>query len=179
MINHKKHEIIKESRRGIYMMSIIQKILDGICAIVILCILTFSLLYGIGVKPYLMVTGSMDPTIPIGSICFINTNYSFQKLATQDIIMYQTPKQRVIHRIIEKKEDGYKTKGDANSKEDVKTITSDLYLGKYVFSIPKLGYFTSKIDGPIEKGIFLTCLIILFSVDYLVHYATKQKVPRE
>ena len=76
------------------MIDTIRKLLDAICIGILLLLLIVGALYMWGVKPFLMITGSMEPNIPVGSICFIDTNYDYEKIRVNDIIMYQTPKQK-------------------------------------------------------------------------------------
>ncbi len=158
---------------------LIRKVIDFTCFIITTVIIMISILFLMGMKPYVMITGSMRPTIPVGSVCFIDTTYPFSQLEKQDIIMYKSINQNVIHRIIEKNDDSYKTKGDANSKADRIEVTQEIYLGKYNFSIPKIGFLTSKIDTSFEKGIFSISLITIYFIDYLLHYVKKRRVPRK
>ncbi len=157
------------------MMNIIQKVFDLICIVIFLAVSLLSILYIIGIKPFIMITGSMEPTIPVGSICFIDTKYSYQLLEKEDIIMYQAVNQKIIHRIVEKRDGIYKTKGDAKEKIDVVDITPSIYLGKYIFSIKKVGFLTSRIDNSKEKIIFLVVIISIYIIDYLIHCKNRQK----
>lgn len=153
----------------------IRILLDIVCTTILLIMITISILYIKGIKPTIMVTGSMNPEIPIGNLCFVDTNYDYEKIQINDIIIYKVPKQKVMHRVVSKNENGYKTKGDANQKVDKAVITRELYLGKYLFSIPKIGLFFQKVQTPISKAIFITFLISLYIIDYLMHYAEKNR----
>lgn len=44
------------------------------------------------------------------------------------------------HRILSKTEEGYQTKGDANTDPDSGTIPAENIRGTYLFCIPYLGY---------------------------------------
>lgn len=161
------------------MIRVIRKVLDVICLAIAIIIISITVMYKKGIIPYVIVTGSMEPKIPVGSMCFIDINYPFQDIQVNEIIMYQSQNQKIIHRVIEKKETSYRTKGDANSKADRADITQEIYLGKFLFSISKVGYFTGKLQSSVSKGIFVTCLIALYILDYLMHYAKKQKKCKE
>ncbi len=57
-----------------------------------------------------------------------------------DVIVYPNKnyKYPIIHRVVEKNKDNYKTKGDHNPREDPIEITQPI--GKAILRIPKLGY---------------------------------------
>ena len=119
-------------------------------------------LYLVGIEPSVMLTGSMNPKIPVGSVCFINKNYSYDKIKVNDIIAYTEPGQRVVHRVIAKENGGYKTKGDNNKRADIAVITTENYYGKYVFSIPYLGYISTGLQS--RQGKFLVVGFVVFIV---------------
>ena len=123
----------------------------------------------IGIEPTIMLTGSMKPQIPVGSICFINKNHSYNELKVNDIIVYETPQYRVVHRIVRKTDKGYKTKGDNNKKEDVALITKDIYYGKYIFSIPYVGYIASNLQNKYGKFFLIAFIIFVVAANYYLN----------
>ena len=153
----------------------IRILLDIFCFIFIAISIGVAILFISGIHPMIIISGSMEPMIPTGSICFVDTNYSFEDVKETDVIVYRAPQQKVMHRVIEVTEEGLRVKGDANEQEDKVTITKGMYVGKYVFSITQLGYITMRLQTPISKAIFLTFIIALFVIDYLMHYAAKRK----
>lgn len=122
-----------------------------------------------GIEPTVMLTGSMNPQIPVGSICFINKNHSFNDLKVNDIIVYKTPQYRVVHRIVRKTDEGYKTKGDNNKKEDVAVITKDIYYGKYIFSIPYIGYIATNLQNPFGKFFLIAIIVFVVVANYYLN----------
>lgn len=127
----------------------------------------------VGIEPNIMLTGSMKPQIPVGSICFINKKYSYNNLKVNDIIVYTTPQYRVIHRIVRKTNEGYKTKGDNNKREDVAVITKDIYYGKYLFSIPYVGYIVTKLQNKYGKFLLVAFVIFLVAANYYLNRKEK------
>lgn len=78
--------------------------------------------------------------------------YGTKKIEKGDVIVYNgMHKYPIIHRVIEKNPEAYKTKGDNNPSTDPKLATD--VIGKAVFRIPFLGYtkiiFTKIVEGSI------------------------------
>lgn len=111
-----------------------------------------------GYKLYTVQSGSMEPSIRVGSIVLIKAE---EKYNQGDIITYKSesdrnnPKPQITttHRIVslEEKDEGvfYKTKGDANNSADASLIDKDLVLGKVIFSLPFAGYVASFSQTPL------------------------------
>lgn len=134
--------------------------------IIILFLVGFSALVLVmvlmGKEPATIISGSMRPKMPIGSICFIDKDHPFEDFKVGDIIVYNSKGKKIVHRIVEIKEDGYKTKGDANSKVDVVTVNKDLYYGKCIFYIPYVGLLVMAFQSTTGKIIFVILLLLLF-----------------
>ena len=94
------------------------------------------------VRPYVVQTGSMTPTIPVGSVCFVNQHISYQNIHTGDIIAFKLGgNATVTHRVVKIQADGMTTRGDANHVEDASLVTKENYVGKTIFWIPEVGNF--------------------------------------
>lgn len=76
-----------------------------------------------GVRPMLVVSGSMEPTFPIGSFV-ITEAVSAEKVEVGDVVGYWTGNRFVginpiiLHRVIAITEEGYLLKGDNNETAD-------------------------------------------------------------
>ncbi len=151
------------------MRNIFKKIVGFITILFVILSVLIILMPLIGIEPTVMLTGSMKPVIPVGSVCFVDKNYSYDKLKENDIIAYQTPKYIVIHRIIEKNDKGYRTKGDHNKKADVKTITKDIYYGKLVFAVPYLGYVATNLQNKYGKFLLIAFIVFVVVVNYYLN----------
>ena len=156
------------------MTKLISIILNIISTIMTFVILACLVMYFIGIKPTIVTSGSMEPTIKVGSVCFIDTKYPLEDLKIDNIIVYKLPTQKVIHRIVEINEGKIKTQGDANEHVDIAVITKDNYYGKYLFSIEKLGYLNKELQTTTGKTIFVTVIIIIYVLQYLFNYAVKK-----
>lgn len=134
---------------------------------VVLCgVLLTAALYGprlFGCQPYVVLSGSMEPLIHTGSLVYIDSRD--KDVQTDDIIAYERNDISVVHRVIEVTEEGYRTKGDANSTRDMGKVTESQVLGKYLFSIPAAGYLLSWIGShTLRLGPVKVPLIILIAI---------------
>jgi signal peptidase len=98
-----------------------------------------------GFYPFVVLSGSMEPKVHTGAVAYINLNDT--NVQPGDIVMYQTGESiYVIHRIKEIDSNGlYVMKGDANENVDFIPVSQEKIRGKFMFSIPGLGYLISKI----------------------------------
>ncbi len=101
----------------------------------------------IGIQPYVILSSSMEPVIPSGSLIYVNTRDRQAK--TGDIVTFTMTggnyEITVTHRIVGEAEGGYVTKGDNNQVEDLSLLTSDQIVGTYMAGIPHAGYWMSKV----------------------------------
>ena len=86
----------------------------------------------------IVVSGSMEPTVKTGSLAVISKE--IEEVKEGDIISYDLGSKKVLHRVIEVKKEGFITKGDNNKSEDFGIISNNKVNGKYLFSIPLIGY---------------------------------------
>lgn len=97
----------------------------------------------LGVKPTVIYSGSMQPTLHVGDIALIQKTDT-KTLKQGDIIQFTTNNLTVVHRILTiTQQDNntlYTTKGDANQDPDANPITSAQIFGKSVFTIPFIGW---------------------------------------
>lgn len=139
------------------------------------------------IEPRIVLSGSMEPKIHTGSICFINKKVPYDKIKTGDIIAFKAGKNTMVtHRVISVTNAGFETKGDANKVSDGISTNKTNYRGKTILSIPYAGlvdyerlldYLTERTyagDGLQETN--LTGLkFTLKGVDYEVLEHTKDK----
>lgn len=120
------------------------------------------------IRPYVVLSGSMEPVIHTGSVVWINEND--KDVAVNDIIAFRLDDSiAVTHRVIDIQDDYIYTKGDANEAPDLSPITINQVMGKYFISVPLLGYITVDLNGNIFKVIFYVSIIftILFANSFL------------
>lgn len=134
------------------------------------------------IQSFVVITGSMKPIIHIGSVALV------QKIPTSDlkkgdIIAFDNPKNKyqvIIHRIVDVKPTivskislpFFITKGDANSSKDDWEVVPGAVKGKYIVSVPYLGYVLSEVKKPLGFlfiiGIPSLILIFIFAFQLVV-----------
>ena len=130
-------------------------------AVVTIIAALFSVIVFLDMNPYVIVSGSMEPELPVGSLCLIDCQQ--KEPETGDIISYKAGDSVITHRVAEVTDEGYVTKGDANNSKDPGLVKPKQIFGTCVFSIPKAGYAVMFFRSP--KGIVLTItFVICFSL---------------
>ena len=98
-----------------------------------------------GIRPYIVLSSSMEPVMPSGALAFINTKDREAEMG--DIVTFEMPvseeegdeKLTVTHRVADVMGDYIVTKGDANEMPDLSPVNLEQIVGKYVFCIPGVG----------------------------------------
>ena len=122
----------------------------------------------VGLNPYVVLSGSMEPAYQTGSLIYVKKVDPFT-LETGDVITFMMNEDTVAtHRIVgvvPDEEDStvirFRTKGDANEFEDGTLVHYKNVIGTPVFSIPYLGYLAGYISQPPGMYIGMTALCIL------------------
>ncbi|MBQ6251965.1 signal peptidase I [Ruminococcus sp.] len=134
--------MMEEKQKKSSLMSIIRRIYDIIATLLIALAAVVAVLWIAGIRPYAVVSGSMEPAVHVGSVCIVDQHASYKKVAKNDIIAFRVGTDTLVtHRAVRITADGIITKGDANNAEDAEPVTKDNFVGRTLFSIPKIGYF--------------------------------------
>ncbi len=162
-------------------MNIVKKIINVLTTLIIVVGGIFLGLYLFGIIPYVVLSGSMEPTIETGSLCFINKHASYKNIKEKDIIAYKLNDGTLVtHRAVEVNDLCVVTKGDNNNDSDGCITTKNNFVGENVFWIPKIGYLVMGFQSTKGRIIFLTCKVVLFIVGLLFgDDKKKQKVKEE
>jgi signal peptidase len=161
-------------------MKIFKNIVNIITTIIIVVIIVFLGLYLYGITPYIVLSGSMEPKIQTGSLSFINKNVKFESIKEKDIIAFKLDTGTMVtHRVVNITDKGLETKGDANNVNDDIITTKENYVGKNIFSIPKLGYAVRAIQTTVGKVVFGTIIVLLIVVGLLFGDDDKKKMDKK
>ena len=162
--------------------------------IVIAALVLAFLLAGVrlfGLKIYVVLSGSMEPTYHTGSLIYVKPTDPFT-LEEGDVITFMLNETTLAtHRIVgivpDEEEPGvirFRTKGDANESEDGSLVHYKNVVGVPVFTIPKLGYVADYIQHP--PGLYVTItvgafLVLLMFMPELVSAikGDEEKAPKE
>lgn len=124
--------------------------------ILILVLLVGCASYFSGVRLYYVQSGSMEPELPVGSLCIV-TPCVVEELEVGDIIAFQNGPMQVAHRIVSIQEESYQTKGDANRSPDPGVIRKEQVQGQVIARVPLLGYLIAFLKS--KAGIVLLVLL--------------------
>ena len=161
-------------------LKILNFIFNSILTIIIIIGILFIGLYIIGIEPSVVQSGSMEPQIETGSVCFINKLVKYDDIKENDIIAFKLPTGvGVTHRVIKITNEGFTTKGDNNETEDLIKTTKENYIGKNIFSIPKVGYAVKLIQTTRGKIILGTIILVIFLAGLLIGEPSKKKQQKE
>jgi signal peptidase len=115
----------------------------------------------LGWTPQIVLSGSMEPALPVGSVVF-TVPVDPESVRTGDVITFRNPDRPgtlVSHRVVgvERGPAGLaiKTKGDANPSEDQWAVGADDIVGRVRWHVPYLGYVTDFVRTPLG---FLTVI---------------------
>ena len=127
---------------------------------VILAMLPAFLPRLMGIRVYDVVSGSMEPTIPVGSMIFVRP-VDGDVIENGDGIAFSSNGVVVTHRVVENQRLGkqFITKGDANATEDMERIDYEELLGRVERHIPMMGEFTAHLTTPLGK-IYLFAVLL-------------------
>lgn len=118
-------------------------------AVVLLCLpLTAPRLMGYDV--YAIVSGSMEPAIPTGSLVYARQTAP-EDVAPEDVIVFRGGQDGgavITHRVVEDRPEtrAFITKGDANTANDIYPVPYEHVLGRVALSVPALGYFLPAVS---------------------------------
>lgn len=153
------------------------KILMNIIILILILIATAMFVPKIfGYENFAIISGSMEPNMPVGSIVYTKTD-SFENIEVGDVIsFYMNDNTIVTHRIVEidvaKKE--FVTKGDANNAVDASSVEYNKVIGVVKFCIPFLGYIAMYIKTPLGIAIIFGIVFIILFLNFLPDLLKKE-----
>ena len=109
-----------------------------------------------------VLSGSMEPELSVDDLLIVVPSESYE---VGDVVVYQTKRTAVVHRIISIEEDEVITRGDANPSAD-DPISIKSIKGVVVCAIPFVGYLVNLIKTPIGTLILLGLAILLLEASF-------------
>lgn len=167
----------KEKRMGEKILDILLDILIIIFGIILLVSIynniqikifknDYSSLFGY--STFEVKTGSMAHEIEVGD--YIIVKYS-NDIKLNDIITYKKDDAIITHRVIEKYNNTYITKGDANNTKD-EPVSSEQIIGKVVKVLPHYGIIRKTILNPI---VLIALIISVYLISYTIRNLKNNK----
>lgn len=137
-----------------------------VIAVIALLLIAFIALKAAGFQFFVVMSGSMEPVLPVGSVVLVEpTPYNEIQVGDDISFVVGEEKVTVTHRVVEKDESAntLTTKGVANNVSD-DPIPASAVIGKVIFDIPFIGrllYFLSSLQGKIVAGIVVVAWVII------------------
>lgn len=128
---------------------VIRPCIQAICALFVLANIALASTTVVpkifGMSTYVVMSGSMEPTIPQGSLAVINNSVTGADVKQGDIIAFDIGERdgrMCIHRVDSINSEGGEitTRGDANDTADLRPVTPEEVTGTVHTSIPTVGY---------------------------------------
>jgi signal peptidase len=115
-----------------------------------------------------VVSGSMEPTYPVGSIVVVLPVAAYE-VAPGDVITYQRAPgvaEFVTHRVVDVHADTeprtFTTKGDANRVLDADPVAAGAVRGRVAFHVPLVGLVAQRLQGPAATALVAAPLLVWF-----------------
>lgn len=163
----------------------IKNIFNIVFYLILACILIFSISNIVAAKngkqptlfgysTYYIMTGSMEPTIPTGSLV-IDKAGNTQDIRKGDIITFKDGINITTHRVYKVLDGGneFITKGDANNVQDPMPRTRNQVLGVVQYHIPHLGNIAEFIKNNL---IIIICGIIALFAAFNLLFMNKKEI---
>lgn len=93
---------------------------------------------------------------------FVKENVSFEEIKKNDIITFSIGRTTVTHRVEKKEKEAFITKGDKNKTSDLFKVYPENIKGRYLCSIPYLGYFIENLKTRRSIPIWIVIILIQF-----------------
>ena len=127
-----------------------------------------------GIKSFVVLTGSMEPALPAGSVVFIRPSDNYR---TGDVISFKNSSgMTVTHRIVASSNGYIRTAGDANNTPDSELLVPADILGKAGFSLPlfgRLAIFTKSPAGFIGMLVVPALFFIAWQIFEIIREVQK------
>lgn len=136
----------------------------GLVMLAVFAVLYFSLPSLLGFRICVVLSGSMEPNLPTGSIAIIKTHFDYDAIQVGDIVTYEHPYMRipVVHRVIAAEDGRLLTKGDNVATDDGILLTEDDIIGVYLWHVPYVGYIPMAVKSPIGLTVIAAAVVFLF-----------------
>lgn len=168
---------------------IIFKIINTlIVTLTVLAVLSFVGVKFLGIQMFTVLSGSMEPEYPTGSLIYVK-EVETDEIQVGDVITFMLSETTTAtHRVIEVIDDSdgtvsFRTKGDANEIEDAKPVYEENVIGTPILTIPKLGVLMNKVQSPpgryVAIGIAVVLIFFVFITDSLTDDKKKKKQKTE
>lgn len=145
--------------------------LSGAVLVLVLALAALTILLPalVGGRPFTVLTASMEPGLPPGTL-IVTQPVSMEDVRLGDVITYQIESGSpavVSHRVIEKSMSAngsttLVTQGDNNDLADEKPVEAVQLVGRLWYSIPLLGWVNNAVNGEARAFVVPVAVTLLF-----------------
>ncbi len=157
---------------------------SGVVLVVLIAGVLVSL-RGLGITPYAVLSGSMAPTYPVGSLILVQKEKA-QDFQVDDPVTFVLDQSLTVvtHRIVEIDRDkqSFITRGDANNVNDGTPVYFENVIGKPIAVLPFLGYVMRWVSSPAGMIIVLGVVVFLIGslvIDGILEHKKKENLKHE
>ena len=135
--------------------------------VILLCI-PFTIPKIMGGQIYTVISGSMEPEIPVGSLVYVE-GIAPEDVQVEDIIAFYGGRDAnaiITHRVVENRiiMGEFITKGDANQTNDMNPVGYENLIGRVEWSVPQVGMAAQLLtgaQGKIAAGSLIGLAVVL------------------
>ena len=142
--------------------------------ILVIVVVTAILMAGgqvLGMRPFAVLSGSMEPDYPVGSLIYVKPA-EFEEIEVGDVITFVINEDldvctHRVHAIADEENLLFQTKGDANDTPDGALVHYNNVVGVAQYCIPYLGYVSSWVTEPPGLIIVILGAVVLLILIFL------------
>lgn len=135
----------------------------------------------LGMETMAVISGSMEPEIPVGSVVIVGKTEPAD-LQPGDIITYRIDEEtRVTHRVVsnDTAKQEIITKGDANEGNDASPVVYANVVGKEIFHLPYAGYISIYARTPLGIGAVCGLVAVILLLTFLPDiFSEEEETPK-
>lgn len=152
--------------------------LNAVLIVLLLLALLLNLSVFTDYRSLAVVSGSMEPTLPYGSMVVVRPQAQYEP---GDIVTFRSTGsgevKRFTHRIVSIDGDLAETKGDANNSIDPEPVALSRAEGKVILTVPYAGYLVMAFDRQAVKigAVALVILWLAFELEFARRRRTGRK----
>ncbi len=143
-----------------------RRVVPALCSlfgtVILLGVIAFCLPVAVarlrGHEVYSVVSGSMEPAIPVGSVLFVKPAQP-ETVEEGDVIAFRSGGSVISHRVVRNRvvEGEFVTKGDANQEEDMNPVKDADLVGVVTRHYPVAGHLLFLYTSSVGK-VYMVCL---------------------
>lgn len=114
----------------------------------------------LGLRPFYVTSGSMEPSIPVGALALVQQGVQPSTLEEGDVVAFVIAGgETVTHRVVANDHAAMQltTKGDANDAQDPGSVDYSDIVGKCALSVPGLGFALGNLAA--HKWAFIAAVV--------------------